>query len=87
VSPIRPVDDVVVDGVSIPGAARPVLDCRDLHKRFGQIEAVRDISFLIGKGETYGLLGPNGAGKTTTISIVCDCCKPTRARFACAAAR
>src|SRR5205814_8652885 len=36
-----------------------------------QIEAVRDVSFQIARGETYGLLGPNGAGKTTTISIVC----------------
>jgi ABC-2 type transport system ATP-binding protein len=48
-----------------------VLDCRDLYKRFGRIEAVRGISFTIAEGETYGLLGPNGAGKTTTISMVC----------------
>jgi linearmycin/streptolysin S transport system ATP-binding protein len=48
-----------------------VLECRDLQKRFGRIEAVRGISFSIAEGETYGLLGPNGAGKTTTISMVC----------------
>jgi ABC-2 type transport system ATP-binding protein len=48
-----------------------VLECRDLRKRFGEIEAVRGVSFEIAEGETYGLLGPNGAGKTTTISIVC----------------
>jgi ABC-2 type transport system ATP-binding protein len=48
-----------------------VLDCRALYKRFGELEAIRGVSFQIAEGETYGLLGPNGAGKTTTISIVC----------------
>ncbi len=49
----------------------PVLACRDLEKRFGDVHAVRGVSFAITTGETYGLLGPNGAGKTTTISMVC----------------
>ena len=48
-----------------------VLRTRDLHKRFGAIEAVRGVGFDIHEGETYGLLGPNGAGKTTTISMIC----------------
>jgi ABC-2 type transport system ATP-binding protein len=51
--------------------ATPVLECTGLRKRFGELAAVRGISFEIGRGETYGLLGPNGAGKTTTISMVC----------------
>jgi ABC-2 type transport system ATP-binding protein len=50
---------------------QPVLDCRDLRKRFGERTAVDGISFSVAPGETYGLLGPNGAGKTTTISMVC----------------
>jgi len=51
---------------------RPVdLRVQDLHKRYGAIEAVRGVSFVIHEGETYGLLGPNGAGKTTTISMAC----------------
>jgi ABC-2 type transport system ATP-binding protein len=54
----------------------PVLACRELAKRFGAVQAVRDVSFTIAPGETYGLLGPNGAGKTTTISIVCGLLDP-----------
>jgi ABC-2 type transport system ATP-binding protein len=50
---------------------RPLLECRDLRKRYGERTAVDGISFEIAPGETYGLLGPNGAGKTTTISMVC----------------
>jgi ABC-2 type transport system ATP-binding protein len=60
----------VVDDAS--GRPRPaVLIARGLRKRYGTIEAVRDVSFTIHEGETYGLLGPNGAGKTTTISMIC----------------
>jgi linearmycin/streptolysin S transport system ATP-binding protein len=54
----------------------PVLNCIDVHKRFGEVEAVRGVSFQIAEGETYGLLGPNGAGKTTTISMVCGLLEP-----------
>jgi ABC-2 type transport system ATP-binding protein len=48
-----------------------VLRVRDVRKRYGDLEAVRGVSFEIREGETYGLLGPNGAGKTTTISMIC----------------
>ena len=54
----------------------PLLVCFDIHKRFGEVEAVRGVSFEIAEGETYGLLGPNGAGKTTTISMVCGLLEP-----------
>lgn len=50
---------------------RAVLEVEGLRKRYGDIEAVRGVSFHIAQGETYGLLGPNGAGKTTTISMIC----------------
>jgi ABC-2 type transport system ATP-binding protein len=41
-----------------------------LRKSYGEIEAVRGISFNVEEGEVFGLLGPNGAGKTTTIEIL-----------------
>jgi ABC-2 type transport system ATP-binding protein len=51
--------------------AEPVLDCRDLRRRYGQRLAVDGVGLRVEPGETYGLLGPNGAGKTTTISMIC----------------
>jgi ABC-2 type transport system ATP-binding protein len=42
----------------------------DLHKTYGEVEAVRGVSFEIEAGEIFGLLGPNGAGKTTTVEIL-----------------
>jgi ABC-2 type transport system ATP-binding protein len=43
---------------------------RDLRKSYGDLEAVRGISFEVERGEVFGLLGPNGAGKTTTVEIL-----------------
>ena len=41
-----------------------------LRKRYGELEAVRDIDFEVAEGECFALLGPNGAGKTTTVEIL-----------------
>jgi ABC-2 type transport system ATP-binding protein len=64
-----------------------VLECSGLRKRFGELEAVRGVSFHIGQGETYGLLGPNGAGKTTTISMICGLLEPDAGEITVAGAR
>ena len=42
----------------------------DLHKRYGEVEAVRGISFELAEGECLAMVGPNGAGKTTTVEIL-----------------
>jgi ABC-2 type transport system ATP-binding protein len=48
----------------------------NLAKRFGETQAVADVSFEVAQGEIFGLLGPNGAGKTTTIRMMLDIFKP-----------
>jgi ABC-2 type transport system ATP-binding protein len=48
----------------------PILQVENLVKRYGNVEAVRGVSFAVDEGEVFGLLGPNGAGKTTTIEIL-----------------
>ncbi len=47
-----------------------------ISKAFGEVQAVRDVSFEVYPGEVFGLLGPNGAGKTTTIRIILDIFRP-----------
>jgi ABC-2 type transport system ATP-binding protein len=51
-------------------AAGPAIEVHDLHKRYGDYEAVRGIDITVQRGEVFGLLGPNGAGKTTTVEIL-----------------
>ncbi len=55
----------------------PVVEVRNLTKRFGEFTAVDGISFEIREGEILGLLGPNGAGKTTTIQMLLGLITPT----------
>ena len=43
---------------------------RDLRKSYGDVEAVRGVSFEVARGEVFCLLGPNGAGKTTIVEIL-----------------
>jgi len=48
----------------------PIVEVLNLRKRYGLIQALKGISFSIGKGEIVGFLGPNGAGKSTTLRIL-----------------
>jgi ABC-2 type transport system ATP-binding protein len=54
----------------------PAVLVEGLKKRYGDVEAVKDVSFAIAPGEIFGLLGPNGAGKTTTIRCLCTLSTP-----------
>ena len=75
---------IYADGV----AGEPVIEARDLRRVYStttgvlrrrplEVEAVRGISFAVGRGELFGLLGPNGAGKTTTIKMLITLLLPT----------
>jgi ABC-2 type transport system ATP-binding protein len=48
----------------------PILQVENLVKSYGDVEAVRGVSFDVQEGEVFGLLGPNGAGKTSTVEIL-----------------
>lgn len=54
-----------------------MLKVRNLKKSFGRFQAVRGISFDVGKGEVLGFLGPNGAGKSTTMRMITGFIPPT----------
>jgi ABC-2 type transport system ATP-binding protein len=58
------------------------VEVQGLRKRFGDVQAVDDVSFQVKPGEIFGLLGPNGAGKTTTIRMIMDIFKPDAGQVA-----
>ena len=58
-------------GDAAPGStAPPLLECHEVWKAFGGIQALRGVSLTIALGEIVGLVGPNGSGKTTLINII-----------------
>jgi ABC-type multidrug transport system ATPase subunit len=54
-----------------------IIDATDLHKRYGQVEALRGLTLQVPAGSICGFLGRNGAGKTTTIKVLLGMARPT----------
>jgi len=59
----------------------PLVEAKGIAKHFGRIEALRDVSFTLGKAEVLGLLGDNGAGKSTLIKLLCRFYQPSGGRI------
>ena len=58
-----------------------ILHVDKLTKHYGRIQAVRELSFSIKKGNIYGLLGPNGSGKSTTLGMILNVVNPTSGSY------
>lgn len=56
------------------------IEVNNLSKRFGSLQAVREISFRVARGEVLGFLGPNGAGKSTTMKMITGFLEPSAGR-------
>ncbi len=59
----------------------PLLELRNLARRFGGLKAVDELSFAVSAGTIHGLIGPNGAGKTTTFNLISGFYVPTSGRI------
>src|SRR5262245_62457196 len=62
--------------------AAPLLEVTDVSKRYGTLQALHRLGFVVRRGELVGLLGPNGAGKTTALSILASVLAPDAGRVA-----
>ena len=58
-----------------------ILSIKNLHKRYGKVHAVNNVSFEILKGNVYGILGPNGSGKSTILGIVLNVVNKTSGEY------
>ena len=58
-----------------------MIEIEQLHKRYGDVVAVDDVSFTVGANEIFGIIGTNGAGKTTTVECLTGVRTPDRGRI------
>jgi D-xylose transport system ATP-binding protein len=64
-----------------PSARTPVLECRGVSKRFGAVQALKDVDFELYADEVVALVGDNGAGKSTLIKAIAGTQPPDEGRF------
>ena len=61
-------------------SSNPILEIREITKRFGGLTALGEVSFQVHEGEILGVIGPNGAGKTTLFDVITGRYRPTAGR-------
>jgi ABC-type sugar transport system ATPase subunit len=60
-----------------PASVGPVIEVRGVTKRYGSVQALREINFKVFPGEVVGIVGDNGAGKSTLVNIIAGALQPT----------
>ena len=57
-----------------------IIEVKNLHKSYGEVQAVKGIDFYVESGKLFAFLGPNGAGKSTTINVICTLLNTSKAK-------
>ena len=68
--------DVAVAATATPDRSTPAIRTAGLSRRYGEVQAVRDLDLVVPAGAVFGFLGRNGAGKTTTIRLITGLARP-----------
>lgn len=76
-SPTGVINSAATAAPAVHQASHPMIELKRLHRFFGPLRAVQDISFRVPAGEVFGYIGPNGAGKTTSMRILATLDLPT----------
>jgi ABC-type multidrug transport system ATPase subunit len=58
-----------------------IVEVKNIHKNYGKIQALKDVSFSVPQASVFGILGPNGSGKTTLLGIITDILKATKGSY------
>jgi ABC-2 type transport system ATP-binding protein len=75
--PTHPVNDTKSNNTAVVDRGEPTLELRHLHRFFGRLKAVDNVSFKAYPGQVMGYIGPNGAGKTTSMRVLATLDTPT----------